>query len=107
MERTMLGWITVDSGQIFITDPCYLNRWVPGDYRAEDDNSYHRVTSFMLDNSFGEVESGVVVGPFDDGAYPVFAVEDEQGRLLRVEIAFDLDREQRAKLPPPSWVRQE
>jgi len=91
MQRKLAGYLRVDSGQIFLTDPAYLGTWQHGDYAAgrEPDNSYARVTSFMLDNQQGEVEHGIVVGTEGDGSFPVYIVEDERGHLLKVEIDFE------------------
>ncbi len=89
MARKRIGHVAVDSGQLFITDPAYLNEWRAGEYPAGDDNSYHRVTSFMLDQTYGEVENGVVVSGWGgDGFFPVYVVEDEDGLVERVEIVF-------------------
>lgn len=90
MRRRRIGWVGVDSGQLFIVDPCYLSSWRHGDYPADDDNSYHRVTSFMLEHNYGEVERGVVVSEFGgDGAFPVYAIENDDGLVVKVEIVFD------------------
>ncbi|HEY9763942.1 MAG TPA: hypothetical protein V6D07_15530 [Trichocoleus sp.] len=91
MHRKLIGYLTVDSGQLFITDPGYLRNWQHGEYTqgVEPDNSYARVTTFMFENDgYGEIENGIVVGVDGDGYYPVYALEDEDGHLIKLEVVF-------------------
>lgn len=87
----LIGWVGVDSGQIFLVDPCYLSDWQHGDFKTEgdDSDSYARVTTVMLRQRYGEVEGGVIVCcPGGDGVYPVHVITDDIGQVLRVEIVF-------------------
>ena len=91
MFRKRIGFVPVDSGQIFISDPTFLNDWQQGDYPSEEteENSYSRVTTLMLNQGYGNVENGVVVGNFGgDGVYFVYVTEDEEGNVLKAEIVF-------------------
>ena len=90
MVRKLIGRLMIDSGQIFITDPGYLNSWQPGEYDGDTppDNSYARVTTFMFEHGYGEVEHGIVIGIDGDGLPPVYVVEDEHGTILKIEIDF-------------------
>ena len=59
----LLGNVWVDSAEVFITDPCYLDRELP--------------------------KIGVLVTPVDgDGVYPVF-VRMEGKRVLELRISFE------------------
>jgi hypothetical protein len=94
MNRKLIGYVMVDSGQIFITDPAYLSTWTHGEYSlgVEPDNSYARVTTFMFAHGgYGEVEHGLVVATDGDGYYPVYVFEDESGHLIKLEILFQSD----------------
>lgn len=89
MERRQIGHIMVDSGQIFIIDPCYLDHWKHGDYAANvpPDNSYARVTDAMFaGGGFAEAERGVVCSSDGDSIYPVYATIDDQGYISKIEI---------------------
>jgi hypothetical protein len=90
LNRKKVGYVAIDSASLFIVDPCYLKTWRHGEYPAEDGNSYHNLASFALKDKYGEVERGVVVTYFGgDGVYPVYVLEDNDGNVLKVEIAFD------------------
>lgn len=32
MEKIVIGWVGVDSGQLLVGDPCYLGGWVDNEY---------------------------------------------------------------------------
>lgn len=99
MHRKLIGYLTVDSGQLFITDPGYLESWQHGDYTegVEPDNSYARVTTFMFaHDGYGEIENGIVVGLEGDGYYPVYLTEDEHGHLIKLEVVFQSDNNDHA-----------
>ncbi len=92
-----IGIIAVDSGTIFIGDPCYT---------ATDDAS-HRIKTWSewCDNSkWGEkpfdvnepAGSGAGLSlptMYGDGSYPVYA-EVRNGRIAKVMISFDWDDEE-------------
>ncbi|MFF2890768.1 DUF4241 domain-containing protein [Paenibacillus sp. NPDC057967] len=88
-----IGEVMVDSGQLAIIDPCYLNRWQHGDYEpetAEPTNDYDAACkASMSRRGFGEIKDGLGIA-FNsgqgDGVYPVRAVFDRDGRIVRVEI---------------------
>ena len=103
----LVGHITVDTGQIIITDPCYLKGWKPGELYAEPaDNDYTKSCELSMGGGGGElriagctvttevgdlqssggiaVVSSTVCG---DGTFPVFA-HWKNGRLHRVTIEF-------------------
>ena len=61
MEWELLGEVCVDSGQLMITDPCYIG----------DDGNDGTLT---FDSGYG------------DGVYPVFYQKNEHGRIMTVLI---------------------
>lgn len=92
MVRKLVGEVMVDSGQIFITDPCYLDEWVPGEYKPgkEPDNSYALVSTVTAEEAYGEAELGIAVQTNGDGMYPVYVTEDDTGNIVKVEIDLRL-----------------
>ncbi|MFF8845527.1 hypothetical protein ACF08N_22875 [Streptomyces sp. NPDC015127] len=91
-ERVQIGTVYVDSGTVFVGDPCYT---------ATGDASNHIKTwsEWCSRSPFGEKQYDVTepAGPglglsiptlYGDGAWPVFA-ELERGRVARVVIDFD------------------
>ncbi|MER6231772.1 hypothetical protein ABT169_21910 [Streptomyces sp. NPDC001616] len=91
-ERVKIGMVDVDSGTVFVGDPCYT---------ITGDASHHIKTwSEWCDKhpwdgkNYGVVEpagSGVglsIPTKYGDGGYPVYA-EIEDGRVARVTIDFD------------------
>src|SRR5205809_6890180 len=102
-RRVQIGTVWVDTGKLFIIDPCYLESWQHGklvvrkgrhgrrevDAEASSENSYGRVCLVTRDKGYGEVDLGVAVGNFGgDGGYPVFAEIDEQGMVATVTVDF-------------------
>lgn len=102
-----LGSVGVDSGQLFIVDPCYLSstdfhKLASGDGRASiRSESYHKVMTTTLgfdpetesgpasDDALhaGEVEQGVAFNTdIGDGDYSVYGVYSDTGHLLRVVV---------------------
>ena len=108
-----LGSIGVDSGQVFITDPCYIKHteqgngqwnmeWLDTDngreYKTLPDptlkngeaNFYSKVCEANK-NGFAEVELGVVTSTtHGDGEYNVMGIFDEEDDImLGIFIDFD------------------
>src|SRR6476620_9456653 len=93
-RQVEIGKVWVDTGQIYIIDPCYLENWQLGelvlkgpggrqdvDAEASSQNSYGRVCLVTLGKGYGEVDLGVAVGDFGgDSGYPVLAEIDERGK---------------------------
>lgn len=85
MTRKQIGTCAVDSGQILLIDPCYINSsW-------DHENSYNEV----CDVSLGKDQAGYVQNllatvtstGWGDGVYPVYA-EYRDGRIASVTIEF-------------------
>ena len=98
---TLLGRVWVDSGQLILTDPCYLSDWQGHDYAddAPGEYSFAGACTTTLDG-FGGVLGGSVDDPlptegravafptgFGDGVYPVYGYVDAD-RVFGVFIDF-------------------
>lgn len=75
-----VGECSVDSGQIMIIDPCYVDEGL----------DYKEVCKISLSNKgYGEFEGGFVTTTlWGDGTYPVYA-EFEGDRISSLTIMFD------------------
>lgn len=107
-ETVLLGYVGVDSGQIILTDPCYLDSWVsdeeydslnhPGEY------SYNGACYATIheENMGGQLDEGVtavaVRSGYGDGSYPVYAEISDEGmfgkRVKRLIVEFIPDEEE-------------
>lgn len=100
-----LGEITVDSGQILIVDPCYLERWKSGDvnldkfeedYDGSFDNNYDEVCRANTKQGFAEVFNGSAVMAITtngDGIFPVFGLTNAKGKIAQIIIDFEFDED--------------
>ena len=78
--RELVGHCRVDSGQILLIDPCYV-----------EGIDYDKICNITLsDSQAGETkEMGVAVATaFGDGSYPVYATFNRENRIAKVEILF-------------------
>ena len=80
-----VGEVGVDSGQIMIVDPCYVDDGL-------DYNASCKIT--LSKDGYGvNSEGGFVTGTlFGDGTYPIYA-EFENGRISSLTIRFDDETE--------------
>lgn len=93
---SLAGYCAVDSGQLMITDPCYIgNNWIDDEYSDEPSKSntysYSNVCSTTLRHSAGEVGNGLAVvteTTYGDGRFPVY-VRFEHGRPVEVRVILD------------------
>jgi len=83
VSRELLGWVSVDSGTVIITDPCYVDEGFSYD-------DMHKAWGDFKQNAIKGPEGlGVVVQTaWGDGSYPVYA-EIQGDRVMRVTIEFD------------------
>jgi len=80
-----LGSTCVDSGQLLITDPCYINDTEVFNYKNMETTS-----SNELINEHGACVGIVTRTQVGDGLFPVFARYAEDGKtLLRFEILIE------------------
>lgn len=104
MNRKLIGEVGVDSGQVIITDPCYIdNEWEESSFDDESDQTPTHEYSYagacqatltkdqggQLNYRLGHAGAGVVVSSgYGDGLYPVFASYGADGRIHKLEIIF-------------------
>ncbi len=112
MELKTIGSVGVDSGQLFISDPCYIKhteqgngewnadlveqkdgskKWISkNDPTLESKQNFYTKVCEANRNGQGEVELGVAFGTtHGDGTYKVEGIYDEDG--IMVGIFMDLD----------------
>jgi len=91
-ENVPVGKFGVDSGQIIIVDPCYLNEWLHNrmDEESAEELSWSNVCRTTLDEEFQIGHSCAVVSTtgHGDGLYPVYADFDEAGAVKELRIRF-------------------
>jgi hypothetical protein len=104
MDEKLIGHVFVDSGQIMVTDPCYIREnWKDSGPAADDftpgenlDYSYTGACNATLSDE----HAGVLAGGFGvasssgygDGSYPVYATYCEGGsRIKELRIVFISD----------------
>ena len=98
-----VGHVSVDSGQVMVIDPCYVldgahdeaPEYDPSDgkvcgygHPCEVTLSDKRHGEFMAKGFASAVASSSGYG---DGNYPVYAVKNEDGRVVELTIYFDED----------------
>ena len=100
MKTTKSKWVQVgefgvDSGQVLITDPCYLRSWVDNDFKEQTESrsySYEGACNATLSEEMagkiGTMEDGVAISTgYGDGVYPVYVLYKD-GRVKEVKIKF-------------------
>ena len=106
MLKKLLGHVGVDSGQLMVTDPCYVRQFLNNEYTTHDskeiDSSYSYNGSCnqtcKTENQGGELGNGLGLSfstGFGDGTYPVYAhyqnVDGFGTRVKKIEIEFFTD----------------
>lgn len=92
----ILGTVFVESGQLMIVDPCYLEKWKAGDFIPDepDANNYSEACNASLSSKgYGSILGGSSIAfssGFGDGEYPVYGKRDEDGRIVKIEIDMNL-----------------
>jgi len=102
-----IGEVGVDSGQILICDPCYINsEWTPG---KKDEDIFNKKNKGQfsysgccletcdtedlggqLNYKKGHAGAGVAVSSgYGDGCYPVYAIYNSDGRVSKLIIDFN------------------
>lgn len=97
-----IGHVAVDSGQIMIIDPCYIeSNWKGNDFHSNENENGEYVptnetsydgccTATLSENRAGQAGLAVASSSgHGDGEYPVYAEYDENGRVIQVIIDFD------------------
>jgi hypothetical protein len=78
-----LGSTGVDSGQLLLTDPGYIDDRGTFDYEKM---CVHSGNSKILINKHGAEVGVVMTTQVGDGCFPVYARYDKKGELLKIEI---------------------
>lgn len=106
--RKQIGVVGVDSGQVLVCDPCYIDTlWKrdqsfgpavePVEPKERQEFSYKGCCTQTLSPAkagqlifpLGHAGAGVVVtSGYGDGVYPVFAVYNKQGRVAQLVVEF-------------------
>lgn len=98
LKYEQIGSIDVDSGQIIISDPCYL---FDGKGRAEQ-NAVSALKEHQLagrTTTTTALPSFTVTNGFDgDGTYPVFAARNSHGVIQEIVIKFSRDPDYQADI---------
>ena len=100
MSEVLIGHIGVDSGQMMLCDPCYINgNWdtTQADFdcieQHKDEFSYGGACQATLsEKKAGVLESGlgaVCATGYGDGSYPVYVRYNSEGRVVEMRIEFD------------------
>lgn len=93
--RKLLGNASVDSGLIYIGDPCYISGRKPeADYKEILEQLGDSVSASLI-FKLGHEGAGVVSSTLHgDGTYPVYGYfKDENPRPYKLEICFDEEGE--------------
>jgi hypothetical protein len=101
-----IGNVFVDSGQMMLGDPCYLEGWQGHDFASDRPGEYSYAgacTASLSDDSAGiigtdhrgprEGMAAVFSTGYGDGSYPVDVTYNADGRVVAVTILFDEDTE--------------
>jgi len=103
MKKVKIGTAGVDSGQLMVSDPCYVKDFINNDFndtpRKKIDNTYSYngacQQTLKNENQGGELGNGLGVvfsTGIGDGSYPVYAylgeIDGFGERVLKVEIDF-------------------
>ena len=101
MKKTtnkIIGYCTVDSGQLIIVDPCYLKNQVDGEFYPDiNNNHYSECCNITLNNpnKAGKItisqpaEKGVVTQTKNgDRIYPIKAHYNKENTITKITIDF-------------------
>jgi hypothetical protein len=108
-DKILVGHCGVDSGQLVITDPCYIDsEWIKKDVKLDKGGHFKKVkegefsyagacqatlskghVGGQLNYKLGHAGVGVAIGGFGgDGYFPVYAYLDKDGLVEKVDIDF-------------------
>lgn len=100
MKKELIGYVGVDSGQLMIVDPCYIDsHWKhegsDGNSGADEDFSYNGACQATLsDEGYGELSIGATAAVvfrsgYGDGTYPVYTYKNKDNRIVRIEVIME------------------
>lgn len=92
-----IGYVGVDSGQVMITDPCYLHDWKADNFTEKGDRldySYSGACNATLGenggNAIGSGTQGVASRTaYGDGCYPVYQILSRDGTVEGLFVDFN------------------
>jgi hypothetical protein len=110
----LIGHVGVDSGQLIITDPCYIKSWGSNDFGSDQKPDIKGLYSYDYEGAcsatlsedqagalrfqMGHEGAGVAFSTgFGDGLYPVYATFSDEGewgtrvKSIRVEFIEEED----------------
>jgi hypothetical protein len=97
MSRELIGHVDVDSGSVWIGDPCYIvkgEEW-HGVSRAYLDALNEGRVYVKLPHKLGHEGMGIMAGTlYGDGTYPVYAEFDRNGGIKSLTIDFEQEDEE-------------
>ena len=79
VKRERLGYVWVDSGQLIVTDPCYLEE-LDGE-TIEQATTHRKREGLVMDGMAAAFRTGIRIG-----RYPVYVHKFENGAIARIEI---------------------
>jgi len=100
ITKKIIGHVAVDSGQILLTDPCYLKDWKDNEFVGDGKNKQKDFTysgacnitlskkmgGNFVDEKFKEIGVAVSSG-YGDGSYTVEAIYKDD-RIKEIKIVF-------------------
>lgn len=98
--RKKIGVVGVDSGQLIITDPCYVDDWEGTEFISKEPYKQKEEYPYSYDGacqatlspaSAGQLrnDAGVAFSTgYGDGVYPVYATYNSEGRIMSVTVEF-------------------
>ena len=93
MQEELIGYVAVDSGTMYLGDPCYIS----SDKRLHSNKAWKTFCEEVLwtnqfrDNGNTGVDKHAAVvtdTAYGDGLYPVYATKTSEGRTASVTIVF-------------------
>lgn len=112
----LVGRVMVDSGQVMVGDPCYLDDFKahnafgtglsldPADCKLPYEYSYEGASQATCSaEGFGEIGEGQacsVSSGYGDGSYPVYAEKNREGRVVALHVYFDEDPNEERRYCP-------
>ncbi len=98
VRRVLVGRVNVDTGQVIVVDPSFLDTWKNDDYDQgkpeRNDFSHSAATRILLSSTkAGQLEEGnklavVSEAGYGEGTYQVYATYSNEGRVTKLEIEF-------------------
>jgi len=98
--RKLVGCVGVDSGQVMICDPCYIDSswekkdWDIKDFKKECEKNQRQFNylgacfATLSEQMAGQFDLGVASSSgYGDGEYPVY-VTYQDGRVKKLEVVF-------------------